>query len=105
MFKENPSQFTKMFGLQAAEMMRERLGMRTQKSMEEDLGAIFRPGSAELVGFNIANGIGTDQVNGLQRMSENMQDGSMTADPMMMAGLGSVIKGLEDAQRLDRMTR
>jgi len=45
------------------------------------------------------------ETNGLQRMSENMQDGSMTADPMMMAGLGSVIKGLEDAQRLDRMTR
>jgi hypothetical protein len=45
------------------------------------------------------------ETNGLQRMSEKMQDGSMTADPMMMAGLGSVIKGLEDAQRLDRMTR
>ena len=105
MFQENPSEFTKMFGLQAAEMMRKKLGMRTQKSMEEDLGAVFRPGSAELVGYNIANGIGTDQVNGLERMSRNMQDGSMTADPMMTAGLGSVVKGLEDAQQMSRMIR
>jgi len=27
----------------------------------------------------------------------------MTADPMMTAGLGSVVKGLEDAQQMNRM--
>ena len=45
------------------------------------------------------------ETNGLEKMSENMQDGSMTADPMMTAGLGSVVKGLEDAQQMSRMIR
>lgn len=45
------------------------------------------------------------ETNGLERMSRNMQDGSMTADPMMTAGLGSVVKGLEDAQQMSRMIR
>ena len=75
------------------------------KPMAKQMGYDFQ--GAEDGSMNYAPIMAQDgmETNGLQRMSENMQDGSMTADPMMMAGLGSVIKGLEDAQRLDRMTR
>ena len=45
------------------------------------------------------------ETNGLEKMGRNMQDGSMTADPIMTAGLGSVVKGLEDAQQMSRMIR
>ena len=45
------------------------------------------------------------ETNGLKEMGRNMQDGSMTADPIMTSGLGSVVKGLEDAQQMSRMIR
>ena len=75
------------------------------KPMAKQMGYDFQGAEDGSMNYNPLMAADGMETNGLQRMSENMQDGSMTADPMMMAGLGSVIKGLEDAQRLDRMTR
>lgn len=75
------------------------------KPMAKQMGYDFQGAEDGSVNYNPLMAQDGMETNGLQRMSKNMQDGSMTADPMMMAGLGSVIKGLEDAQRLDRMTR
>lgn len=75
------------------------------KPMAKQMGYDFQGAEDGSMNYNPLMAQDGMETNGLQKMSENMQDGSMTADPMMMAGLGSVIKGLEDAQRLDRMTR
>jgi len=79
--------------------------MAQGKSIEEIMAIIQRLNTGsqtkqQQMPMMAANGMET---NGLEKMSENMQDGSMTADPMMTAGLGSVVKGLEDAQQMNRM--
>ena len=81
--------------------------MSQGKSIEEIMAIIQRLSSGsqtkqQQMPMMAADGMET---NGLEKMSENMQDGSMTADPMMTAGLGSVVKGLEDAQQMSRMIR
>jgi hypothetical protein len=81
--------------------------MAQGKSIEEIMAIIQRlstgsQATQQPMPMMAADGIET---NGLEKMSRNMQDGSMTADPMNMAGLGSVVKGLEDAQQMSRMIR
>ena len=53
MFNENPSKFTQEFGLEAAETLREFLGLTTQGEMEKQ-GNVFRDNSAEIIGQNIS---------------------------------------------------
>ena len=81
--------------------------MSQGKSIEEIMAIIQRLSSGSQTKQQQMPMIAADgmETNGLEKMSENMQDGSMTADPMMMAGLGSVVKGLEDAQQMSRMIR
>lgn len=81
--------------------------MAQGKSIEEIMAIIQRLSSGsqtkqQQMPMMAADGMET---NGLEEMGRNMQDGSMTADPMMTAGLGSVVKGLEDAQQMSRMIR
>ena len=66
-FRSDPSGFTKMFGREEADKIRKSMNMKTQKQMEDE-GAVFRRDSAEIIGYNIADGIGTDEVNGLKKM-------------------------------------
>ena len=77
-FRSDPSGFTKMFGVEEADKLRKKMNMKTQKQMEDE-GAVFRRDSAEIIGYNIADGIGTDEVNGLKKMG--MQDGTQTSVP------------------------
>ena len=77
-FRSDPSGFTKMFGREEADKIRKSMNMKTQKQMEDE-GAVFRRDSAEIIGYNIADGIGTDEVNGLKKMG--MQDGTQTSVP------------------------
>ena len=77
-FRSDPSGFTKMFGREEADKIRKSMNMKTQKQMEDE-GAVFRRNSAEIIGYNIADGIGTDEVNGLKKMG--MQDGTQTSVP------------------------
>jgi len=81
--------------------------MAQGKSIEEIMAIIQRLNTGsqtkqQQMPMMAADGMET---NGLEKMGRNMQDGSMTADPMMTAGLGSVVKGLEDAQQMSRMIR
>ena len=77
-FMSDPTGFTKMFGVEEADKLRKKMNMKTQKQMEDE-GAVFRRDSAEIIGYNIADGIGTDEVNGLKKMG--MQDGTQTSVP------------------------
>ncbi len=81
--------------------------MAQGKSIEEIMAIIQRLSSGSQTKQQQMPMMAADgtETNGLERMSRNMQDGSMTADPMMTAGLGSVVKGLEDAQQMSRMIR
>jgi hypothetical protein len=81
--------------------------MSQGKSIEEIMAIIQRLSSGSQTKQQQMPMMAADgtETNGLKKMSENMQDGSMTADPMMTAGLGSVVKGLEDAQQMSRMIR
>tara|TARA_R100001594_G_scaffold147493_1_gene200610 strand:+ start:13885 stop:15393 length:1509 start_codon:yes stop_codon:yes gene_type:complete len=48
------------------------------------------------------DGIGTEEVNGLKKME--MQDGSMTGDPMMQKGLGNIIDSMAKAEQMNMMS-
>ena len=81
--------------------------MAQGKSIEEIMAIIQRLNTGsqtkqQQMPMMAADGMET---NGLEEMGRNMQDGSMTADPIMTSGLGSVVKGLEDAQQMNRMIR
>jgi len=52
MFVEEPSEFTRKFGVEAADSVREFLGNTTQKELESQ-GRVFAPDSAEIIGQNI----------------------------------------------------
>ena len=66
-FMSDPTGFTKMFGVEEADKLRKKMNMKTQKQMEDE-GAVFRRDSAEIIGYNIADGISTNKVNGLKKM-------------------------------------
>ena len=91
-FMSDPSGFTKMFGVEEADKLRKKMNMKTQKQMEDE-GAVFRRDSAEIIGYNIADGIGTDEVNGLKKMG--MQEGAGTE--FLKAGLGKMVRDLDQA--------
>jgi len=94
-FRSDPSGFTKMFGREEADKIRKSMNMKTQKQMEDE-GAVFRRDSAEIIGYNIADGIGTDEVNGLKKMG--MQDGDGTE--FLKAGLGRMVRDLDQANMI-----
>jgi hypothetical protein len=81
MFVEAPSDFTRKFGVEAAESVREFLDLTTQKELEEQ-GKVFAPNSAEIIGQNISfrapenSAIGTlqtDQADQSEMMMEFLQ--------------------------------
>lgn len=81
MFVEEPSEFTRKFGVEAADSVREFLGNQTQKELEGQ-GRVFAPNSAEIIGQNISfrppedSAIGTlqtDQANKAEMMLEFMK--------------------------------
>ena len=81
MFVEAPSDFTRQFGGEAADSVREFLGNQTQRELEEQ-GNVFRDNSAEIIGKNISmnlpenSAIGTlqtDQANQAEMMLEFMK--------------------------------
>jgi hypothetical protein len=94
-FMSDPSGFTKMFGVEEADKLRKKMNMKTQKQMEDE-GAVFRRDSAEIIGYNIADGIGTDEVNGLKKMG--MQEGAGTE--FLKAGLGKMVRDLDQANMI-----
>ena len=94
-FMSDPSGFTKMFGVEEADKIRKKMRMKTQKQMEDE-GAVFRKDSAEIIGFNIADGIGTDEINGLKKMG--MQEGAGTE--FLKAGLGKMVRDLDQANQI-----
>jgi hypothetical protein len=94
-FMSDPSGFTKMFGVEEADKLRKKMNMKTQKQMEDE-GAVFRRDSAEIIGYNIADGIGTDEVNGLKKMG--MQEGAGTE--FLKAGLGKMVRDLDQANMM-----
>jgi hypothetical protein len=94
-FMSDPSGFTKMFGVEEADKIRKKMRMKTQKQMEDE-GAVFRKDSAEIIGYNIADGIGTDEVNGLKKMG--MQEGAGTE--FLKAGLGKMVRDLDQANMI-----
>jgi hypothetical protein len=94
-FMSDPSGFTKMFGVEEADKIRKKMRMKTQKQMEDE-GAVFRRDSAEIIGYNIADGIGTDEVNGLKKMG--MQEGAGTE--FLKAGLGKMVRDLDQANMI-----
>ena len=53
MFVEEPSEFTRKFGVEAADSVREFLGNTTQRELE-NRGQVFAPDSAEIIGQNIS---------------------------------------------------
>jgi hypothetical protein len=81
MFVEAPSDFTRKFGVEAAESVREFLDLTTQKELEEQ-GKVFAPNSAEIIGQNIdytpdQSAIGTlqtDQADESEQMMKFLQD-------------------------------
>tara|TARA_R100001126_G_scaffold100910_2_gene80083 strand:- start:5793 stop:7595 length:1803 start_codon:yes stop_codon:yes gene_type:complete len=91
-FMNDPSGFTKMFGVEEADKIRKSMNMKTQKQMEDE-GAVFRKDSAEIMGYNIADGIGTDEINGLKKMG--MQEGAGTE--FLKSGLGKMVRDLDQA--------
>jgi hypothetical protein len=48
------------------------------------------------------DGMGTEEVNGLKKME--MQDGSMTGDPMMQKGLGNILDSMAKAEQMNIMS-
>ena len=94
-FMSDPSGFTKMFGVEEADKIRKKMRMKTQKQMEDE-GAVFRRDSAEIIGYNIADGIGTNKVNGLKKMG--MQEGDGTE--FLKAGLGKMVRDLDQANMI-----
>ena len=81
MFVEAPSDFTRQFGVEAADSVREFLGNQTQRELEEQ-GNVFRDNSAEIIGKNISmnlpenSAIGTlqtDQADQSEQMMEFMK--------------------------------
>ena len=81
MFVEEPSEFTRKFGVEAADSVREFLGNQTQRELEGQ-GQVFAPDSAEIIGQNISmnlpedSAIGTlqtDQANEAEMMMEFMK--------------------------------
>jgi len=54
MFVEEPSDFTRKFGVEAADSVREFLGNQTQRELEGQ-GQVFAPDSAEIIGQNISS--------------------------------------------------
>jgi len=81
MFVEEPSEFTRKFGVEAADSVREFLGNTTQRELEGQ-GQVFAPDSAEIIGQNISfrppedSAIGTlqtDQANEAEMMMEFMK--------------------------------
>ena len=94
-FMSDPTGFTKMFGVEEADKLRKKMNMKTQKQMEDE-GAVFRRDSAEIIGYNIADGIGTDEVNGLKKMG--MQEGAGTE--FLKAGLGKMVRDLDQANMI-----
>ena len=77
MFVEAPSDFTRQFGVEAADSVREFLGNQTQRELEGQ-GRVFAPDSAEIIGQNISfrppedSAIGTlqtDQANQSEGLS------------------------------------
>ena len=91
-FMSDPSGFTKMFGVEEADKLRKKMNMKTQKQMEDE-GAVFRKDSAEITGYNIADGIGTNKINGLKKMG--MQEGAGTE--FLKSGLGKMVRDLDQA--------
>ena len=94
-FMSDPSGFTKMFGVEEADKIRKKMRMKTQKQMEDE-GAVFRRDSAEIIGYNIADGIGTNKVNGLKKMG--LQEGAGTE--FLKAGLGKMVRDLDQANQI-----
>jgi len=81
MFVEEPSDFTRKFGVEAADSVREFLGNQTQRELEGQ-GQVFAPDSAEIIGQNISfrppedSAIGTlqtDQADQSEQMMEFMK--------------------------------
>jgi len=81
MFVEEPSEFTRKFGVEAADSVREFLGNQTQRELEGQ-GQVFAPDSAEIIGQNISmnlpedSAIGTlqtDQADQSEQMMEFMK--------------------------------
>tara|TARA_B000000460_G_scaffold249628_1_gene232021 strand:+ start:5490 stop:6215 length:726 start_codon:yes stop_codon:yes gene_type:complete len=80
MFVEAPSNFTRQFGVEAADSVREFLGNQTQRELEGQ-GRVFAPDSAEIIGQNIdyrpeRSAIGTlqtDQADQSEQMMEFMK--------------------------------
>jgi len=81
MFMEAPSNFTRKFGVESADAIRELMEMTTQKELEKQ-GKVFAPDSAEIIGQNISfrppedSAIGTlqtDQANEAEMMMEFMK--------------------------------
>jgi len=81
MFMEAPSDFTRQFGVESADAIRELMEMTTQKKLEEQ-GNVFRDNSAEIIGKNISmnlpenSAIGTlqtDQADKSEQMMEFMK--------------------------------
>jgi len=48
------------------------------------------------------DGMGTEKINGLKKME--MQDGSMTGDPMMQKGLGNILDSMAKAEQMNIMS-
>jgi hypothetical protein len=48
------------------------------------------------------DGMGTEEINGLKKME--MQDGSMTGDPMMQKGLGNILDSMAKAEQMNIMS-
>jgi len=85
MFVEEPSDFTRKFGVEAADSVREFLDLTTQKELENQ-GRVFAPNSAEIIGQNIdytpdQSALGTlqtDQAAKAEGMIEFMKKGLPT---------------------------
>ena len=76
MFVEEPSDFTRKFGVEAADSVREFLGNQTQRELEGQ-GQVFAPDSAEIIGQNIdytpdQSAIGTLQTDQADRFDETL---------------------------------
>jgi hypothetical protein len=104
MFVEEPSEFTRKFGVEAADSVREFLGNTTQRELE-NRGTVFAPDSAEIIGQNIdyrpeRSAIGTlqtDQADESEQMMEFMKKQLQFKDQI---GPESLLRAVKEGKEL-----